>query len=382
MDFDKLALALIPRGTFLHFRLKENKYVYSIFKKVTDEGVYNFADYFVAGDIVFADDENTLMCTLDRVVSFRECNPEEIQQVRKLLYNKVQKVFVNNKLFKLKYPDYTVLTHKDEIVIYGGPSGIIRSLNLNGESIPYPEFSVVNSIYNPIKSAEDLYKVLLIVEKVFPDIVEEIKKCYLVHQNIDMNEFNPVYYNVDMKELNPQVRIKQKNMVFIDAEMKKLYEELVARDRVKNEEFNIGNQIIAAHPVEDRVIIDGDVGVDVEEDHNIHVGNGILDQIKVQENAIHAVNGVDNRIFKAKLDDNDRVRVGLDANFDEINDRIKREFLERYGLAPELKLGDPVKVRNSENDSWESKFFACKETLSTGEKKIKTTDGKLWNYIK
>lgn len=379
MDFNKLAST--PQGTFLCFELKDTRYVYSIFKEVTDEGVYNFADYFISSNNLF-DYENTLMCTLDRIVSFRECNPEEIQQFKEMLYNKAQKIFVNNKLFDLKYPAYTVLTHKEEIVVYGGPSGIIRSLNFNGESIPYPDFSVVNSIYNPIKSAEDLYKVLLIIEKVFPDIVEEIKKCYLVHQNIDMNEFNPVYYNVDMKELNPQVRIKQKNMVLIDAEMKKLYEELVARDRVKNEEFNIENQIIAAHPVEDRVIIDGDVGVNVEEDHNIHVGNGILDQIKVQEDAIHAVNGIDNRIFKAKLDDNDRVRVRLDANFDEINDRIKREFLERYGLTPELNLGDPVKVRNSENDSWESKFFACKETLSTGEKKIKTTDGKLWNYIK
>lgn len=382
MDFNKLAST--PQGTFLYFKLKENRYVYSIFKKVTNEGIYNYADYFVAGDIVFADDENTLMCTLDRVVSFRECNPAEIQQIKKLLYNKVQKVFVNNRLFKLKYPDYTILTHKDEIVVYGGPSGIIHSLNLNGESIPYPDFSIVNSIYNPIKSAEDLYKVLLIIEKVFPDIVEEIKKCYLVHQNIDMNEFNPVHYNVDMKELNPQVRIKQKNMVLIDAEMKKLYEELVVQDRVKNEEFNIGNQIIADHPVENQIRVDGDIDVHVEEDRNENFafGNGIIDQIKVQADAIYAINGIDNRIFKAKLDDNDRVRVGLDANFDEINDRIKREFLERYGLAPELKLGDPVKVRNSENDSWESKFFACKETLSTGEKKIKTTDGKLWNYIK
>lgn len=89
MDFDKLALT--PQGTFLYIELKNNSYVYSIFKEVTDDGVYTFADYFTSSNNLFSDPEDVLLCSLDRIVSFRECNPEEIQLFKKVLYERAKK---------------------------------------------------------------------------------------------------------------------------------------------------------------------------------------------------------------------------------------------------------------------------------------------------
>lgn len=89
MDFDKLALT--PQGTFLYIELKDNSYVYSIFKEVTDDGVCTFADYFTSSGNLFSDSEDVLLCSLDRIVSFRECNPEEIQQFKKVLYERAKK---------------------------------------------------------------------------------------------------------------------------------------------------------------------------------------------------------------------------------------------------------------------------------------------------
>lgn len=281
MDYNKLALT--PQGTFLCFELKESRYVYSIFKEVVDDGVYSFADYFTSSDNLFSDSEDTLLCSLDRIVSFRECNPEEIQQFEKMLYEKAKKVFVNNQL-------------------------------------------------------------------------------------IDMNEFNP--------------QVQRLNMEIIDA-----YKQLVIAERLRNEKVNVNveNQIIADHFMENQIRINDDIDVNVEEAHPkdfVYAGDGILEQIKVQGDIIQAVNGVDKKVFNQKLDDDGRIKLKVGADFNEINEQLRRAVIGKYNFKPELRLGDPIKVRNSENDSWESKFFACKETLSTGEKKIKTTDGKLWNYIK
>lgn len=281
MDYNKLALT--PQGTFLCFELKESRYVYSIFKEVVDDGVYSFADYFTSSDNLFSDSEDTLLCSLDRIVSFRECNPEEIQQFEKMLYEKAKKVFVNNQL-------------------------------------------------------------------------------------IDMNEFNPL--------------VQRHNMEIIDA-----YKQLVIAERLRNEKVNVNveNQIIADHFMENQIRINDDIDVNVEEAHPkdfVYAGDGILEQIKVQGDVMQAINEVDKKVFNQKLDDDGRIKLKIAAEFNEINEQLRKAVIGKYNFKPELRLGDPIKVRNSENDSWESKFFACKETLSTGEKKIKTTDGKLWNYIK
>lgn len=271
MDFNKLALT--PQGTFLCFELKETRYVYSIFKEVTDDGVCTFADYFTSSGNLFSDSEDVLLCSLDRIISFRECNPEEIQQFKQVLYERDKKIFVNNQL-------------------------------------------------------------------------------------IDMNEFNPQFQRLNMEIINE-------------------YKQLVAAE--------LENQLIADHFIKNQVRIDNDIDVNVEEAHPkdfVYAGDGILEQIKVQEDIIQAVNGVDKKVFNQKLDDNGPVKLKLEAHFNEINEQLKRAIIGKYNFKPELRLGDPIKVRNSENDSWESKFFACKETLSTGEKKIKTTDGKLWKLYK
>lgn len=284
MDFDKLALT--PQGTFLYIELKNNNYVYSIFKEVIDDGVHTFADYFTSSGNLFSDSEDVLLCSLDRIVSFRECNPEEIQQFKTVLYERAKKIFVNNQL-------------------------------------------------------------------------------------IDMNEFNP--------------EVQRLNMAIIDEEMKKLYKQLVAAERLKNEKINVNaeNQLIADHFIDNQVRIDNDIDINEEPVKDfVYAGDGILEQIKVQEDVIQAINGVDKKLFNQKLNDNGPVKLKVEADFNEINEQLRRAVIGKYNFKPELRLGDPIKVRNSENDSWESKFFACKETLSTGEKKIKTTDGKLWNYIK
>lgn len=284
MDFDKLALT--PQGTFLYIELKDNSYVYSIFKEVTDDGVCTFADYFTSSGNLFSDSEDVLLCSLDRIVSFRECNPEEIQQFKKVLYERAKKIFVNNQL-------------------------------------------------------------------------------------IDMNEFNP--------------EVQRLNMAIIDEEMKKLYKQLVVAERLKNERINVNaeNQLIADHFIDNQVRIDNDIDINEEPVKDfVYAGDGILGQIKVQEDVIQAINEVDKKVFNQKLNDNGPVKLKVEADFNEINEQLRRAVIGKYNFKPELRLGDPIKVRNSENDSWESKFFACKETLSTGEKKIKTTDGKLWNYIK
>jgi hypothetical protein len=284
MDFIKLALT--PQGTFLYIELKDNNYVYSIFKEVTDDGIYTFADYFTSSGNLFSDLDDALLCSLDRIVSFRECNPEEIQLFKQVLYERSKKIFVNNQL-------------------------------------------------------------------------------------IDMNEFNP--------------QVQKLNMEIIDEEMKKLYKQLVVAERLKNERINVNaeNQLIADHFIDNQVRIDNDIDINEEPVKDfVYAGDGILEQIKVQEDVIQAVNGVDKKVFNQKLNDNDPVKLKVEADFNEINEQLRRAVIGKYNFKPELRLGDPIKVRNSENDSWESKFFACKETLSTGEKKIKTTDGKLWNYIK
>lgn len=188
-----------------------------------------------------------------------------------------------------------------------------------------------------------------------------------------------------MNEFNPQVQ--RLNMAIIDEEMKKLYKQLVVAEHLRNEkvDVNVKNQLIADYFIENQIRVDDDIDVNVEEAHPkdfVYAGDGILEQIKVQGDIIQAVNGVDKKVFNQKLDDDGRVKLKVEADFNEINEQLRRAVIGKYNFKPELRLGDPVKVRNSENDSWESKFFACKETLSTGEKKIKTTDGKLWNYIK
>jgi hypothetical protein len=284
MDFIKLALT--PQGTFLYIELKDNSYVYSIFKEVTDDGVCTFADYFTSSGNLFSDSEDALLCSLDRIVSFRECNPEEIQLFKQVLYERSKKIFVNNQL-------------------------------------------------------------------------------------IDMNEFNP--------------QVQELNMAIIDEEMKKLYKQLVVAERLKNERINVNaeNQLIADHFIDNQVRIDNDIDINEEPVKDfVYAGDGILEQIKVQGDIIQAVNGVDKKVFNQELNDNGPVKLKVEADFNEINEQLRRAVIGKYNFKPELRLGDPIKVRNSENDSWESKFFACKETLSTGEKKIKTTDGKLWNYIK
>jgi hypothetical protein len=284
MDFDKLALT--PQGTFLYIELKGNSYVYSIFKEVTDDGVCTFADYFTSSGNLFSDSEDALLCSLDRIVSFRECNPEEIQLFKQVLYERSKKIFVNNQL-------------------------------------------------------------------------------------IDMNEFNP--------------QVQELNMAIIDEEMKKLYKQLVVAERLKNERINVNaeNQLIADHFIDNQVRIDNDIDINEEPVKDfVYAGDGILEQIKVQGDIIQAVNEVDKKVFNQELNDNGPVKLKVEADFNEINEQLRRAVIGKYNFKPELRLGDPIKVRNSENDSWESKFFACKETLSTGEKKIKTTDGKLWNYIK
>lgn len=279
MDFNKLALT--PQGTFLYIELKDNNYVYSIFKEVTEDGVYTFADYFTSSNNLFSDSDDVLLCTLDRIVSFRECNPEEIQLFKQVLYERAKKIFVNNQL-------------------------------------------------------------------------------------IDMNEFNP--------------QVQRLNMEIIDA-----YKQLVVAERLRNEKINVNaeNQFIADHFMENQVRINDDIDINEEPVKDfVYAEDGILEQIKVQGDIIQAVNGVDKKVFNQKLNDDGLVKLKAEADFNEINEQLKRAFIGKYNFKPELRLGDPIKVRNSENDSWESKFFACKETLSTGEKKIKTTDGKLWNYIK
>lgn len=45
-------------------------------------------------------------------------------------------------------------------------------------------------------------------------------------------------------------------------------------------------------------------------------------------------------------------------------------------------IGDVIYVRNTETEEWVKKFFACFDKRSDGTSIIKTTDGKLWNYIK
>lgn len=188
-----------------------------------------------------------------------------------------------------------------------------------------------------------------------------------------------------MNKFNPEVQ--RLNMAIFDEEIKKLYKQLVVAERLRNEKVNVNveNQLIADHFMENQIKIDDDIDVNVEESHPkdfVYAGDGILEQIKVQEDVIQAVNGVDKKLFNQKLNDNGPVKLKVEADFNEINEQLRRAVIGKYNFKPELRLGDPIKVRNSENDSWESKFFACKETLSTGEKKIKTTDGKLWNYIK
>ena len=256
MDFDKLALT--PQGTFLYIELEDNSYVYSIFKEVTDDGVCTFADYFTSSGNLFSNSEDVLLCSLDQIVSFRECNPEEIQLFKQVLYERSKKIFVNNQL-------------------------------------------------------------------------------------IDMNKFNP--------------EVQRLNMAIVDEEMKKLYKQLVVAERLRNEKINVNaeNQLIADHFIDNQVRIDNDIDINEEPVKDfVYAGDGILEQIKVQGDIIQAVNGVDKKVFNQKLNDNGPVKLKVEADFNEINEQLRRAVIGKYNFKPELRLGDPIKVRNSENDSWES----------------------------
>lgn len=65
---------------------------------------------------------------------------------------------------------------------------------------------------------------------------------------------------------------------------------------------------------------------------------------------------------------------------------IHENYFDHFNQAkPEMKnfkLGDIIYVRNTEEATWDKRFFACYDNNSLGEKLIKTTDGKFWKFYK
>lgn len=307
LDFSKYS-----KGDFLTITLKTDT-IWCVFDHVRDDRLFTQATYFPTTDNLFyngpANDINVCCdVRIDGNVRFSTIN-EKIIFLNKLYENYNVIVKQDKQLHKLKYPEFSVLTYKNYLVVYGGRNGTHVGIDISTNGIFNPNINDVDQFYKLITIPE-LYKYLPYIKAHALYLYERIKDIYNIEDDYNIEADYAVEENYNAEE-------------DYDINMDKMQ------------------------------------GIELEPDHDV-----VMDYIKKELRNIQFVN--EDRL-RPKIQPAD---LKLDTYWD-----YSPNFNRAY------KLGDPVKVRNNEEDPWESKFFACKETTSTGEKKIKTTDGKLWNYI-
>jgi len=299
LDFSKYS-----KGDLLTITLKTDT-IWCVFDHVRDDRLFTQATYFPTTDNLFyngpANDINVCCdVRIDGSVRFSTIN-EKIIFLNKLYENYNVILKQGKQLYELKYPDFSVLTYKDYLVVYGGRCGIHKGIDMSTNSIINLIIEDIDQFYKLV-SIPELYKYLPYIKEHDLYSYEHIKAIYNIDDDIEED------YNVE-------------------------------------EDYDIN--------------MDKMQGIEFEPDHDV-----VMDYIKKELDKIQLVHG-------------DRLRPKIQPVDVKLNDYLGYPF----NFNRTYKLGDPVKVRNNEEDPWESKFFACKETTSIGEKKIKTTDGKLWNYI-
>lgn len=307
LDFSKYS-----KGDFLTITLKTDT-IWCVFDHVRDDRLFTQATYFPTTDNLFyngpANDINVCCdVRIDGSVRFSTIN-EKIIFLNKLYENCNVIVKQSKQLHKLKYPEFSVLTYKNYLVVYGGRNGTHVGIDISSNGIFNPNINDVDQFYRLITIPE-LYKYLPYIKAHALYSYEHIKDIYNIEDD----------YNIEA-----------------DYDVEENYN--------AEEDYDIN--------------MDKMQGIELEPDHDV-----VMDYIKKELDKIQFVH-------------EDRLQPIIQPADIKLNNywNYPLNFNRAY------KLGDPVKVRNNEEDPWESKFFACKETTSTGEKKIKTTDGKLWNYI-
>lgn len=294
-------------GTFLRISFDNNRDVLSIFKDINDNNeVITYADYFLGSRTLFYDPDINILCNIKTIKNVKPCLDIEIDFLKDQLLEK-RMIFKNNKLYKLKYEDYTVVKLAHIVVIYGGENGYYHCIDLNTKE---ELFNIsFDSIQNFAPVTKDELLDILPALEAFPFTCSKIKEKYGLIQ-------------------------KEKPHIKLNAELLKIFED------------DLKHQVIAIH---ENPYNEGDLVVNVE---NIPVMNAPLG---VKLAPIH------------ELDD-------LDFKDNKLN--YHPRDIKNYCI------GDVIYVRNAETEEWVKKFFACFDKRSDGTSVIKTTDGKVWNYIK
>lgn len=190
------------KGTFLHISLKDGRNVLSIFKDINKNNeVVTYADYFLESKDLFYDSAFNILCNIKSIKNVTPCLGVETTILKEqLLKNRI--IFNNNKLYRLKHEDYTVVRLVDLIAIYGGENGYYYCIDLDtNEKIANISFDFIQT-FNPVTKGE-LLGILPIIESLCPIIYPKIKERYDLikkeknHINIDPEVLKMFKYDID-----------------------------------------------------------------------------------------------------------------------------------------------------------------------------------------
>ena len=199
------------KGTFLRISFEGGRDVLSIFKDINEDNeIITYADYFLESRSLFYDFEFNTLCNIRFIKNVRCCLDIEITSlINKLLERRI--IFKDNKLYKLKHEDYTVVRLGDLIAIYGGENGYYHCINLetNEERFGLP-FDFIQT-FKPV-TKEELLSILPALES-FPFVSYKVRTKYdLFKKEKHHIGLDPKFLKILKNNLDNQLIAVHKNL--------------------------------------------------------------------------------------------------------------------------------------------------------------------------
>lgn len=197
------------KGTFLRISFEGDRDVLTIFKGINeDNDIITYADYFLESRSLFYDLQFNTLCNIKSIKNVRPCIDIETSFLKdQLLERRI--IFKDNKLYKFKYEDYTVVRLIDLIAIYGGENGYYHCINLETKEERFGiPFNFIQT-FKPV-TKDELLNILPVIEP-FPFIYSKIKEKYDLMKKEENQRLDHNLLKIHKDNIDDQVIAVYKN---------------------------------------------------------------------------------------------------------------------------------------------------------------------------